>query len=212
MIDGGYLLLNSQLTCDLNAIFLHRMSPVFFCQNVFLRKKRYRHCTTVVSFKSAKEFPYLEAVVREAMRCHPAVAMLLERYVPEGGLVLPDGSVIPAGSIVGLNPYVVARNRSVWGDDAEEFRPERWLRDESLEMEDEYQERLKVMNSADFVFGGGSRSCIGKHLALLQVYKVISTLVARFDIELAYPEKEWDTHNSLFVRQAGFEVKLARRS
>lgn len=167
---------------------------------------------TVISYKSARQFPYLDAVVREAMRCHPAVAMLLERYVPEGGLALPDGSLVPAGSIVGLNPYIVGRNTSVWGEDAEEFRPERWLRDEKLETEDAFQERLLSMNKADLSFGGGSRICIGKHLGMVEVYKVIATLVSRYDIQLAHPEKDWTTHNSFFVRQEGIEVKLTRRS
>ncbi|KAF9239542.1 hypothetical protein LCP9604111_9084 [Penicillium roqueforti] len=165
----------------------------------------------VVSFKFAKQFPYLDAVVREAMRCHPAVAMLLERYVPEGGLALPDGSLVPAGSIVGMNPYIVGRNPSVWGEDAEEFRPERWLRGES-ETEDALQKRLQSMNKLDLTFGGGSRICLGKHLGLLEVFKVIATLVSRYDIKLAHPEKDWTTHNSFFVRQEGVEVKLARRS
>jgi hypothetical protein len=167
---------------------------------------------TVISYKAAKQFTYLNAVVREAMRCHPAVAMLLERYVPEGGLALPDGSLVPAGSIVGINPYIVGRNKSVWGEDAEEFRPERWLRDETRETEDAFQERLLSMNKADLSFGGGSRSCIGKHLGLLEVYKVIATLVSRYDIKLAHPEEDWKTHNSFFVRQTGIEVKLTRRT
>ncbi|KAJ5805081.1 hypothetical protein N7474_010968 [Penicillium riverlandense] len=168
--------------------------------------------TTVVSYKSAKGFPYLDAVVREAMRCHPGVAMLLERYVPEGGLVLPDGRFVPAGSVIGMNPYILGRNTSVWGEDAEVFRPERWLRDETQETEDAFQERLRSMNNADLAFGGGSRICIGKHLGLLEVYKVIATLVSRYDIKLAHPERDWETHNSFFVRQTGIEVKLTRRT
>lgn len=167
---------------------------------------------TVVSYKSAKESPYLDAVVREAMRCHPSVSMLLERYVPKSGLILPDGRFVPAGSIVGMNPYILGRNASVWGEDAEVFRPERWLRDETRETEDAFQERLRSMNNADFAFGGGSRICIGKHLGLLEVYKVIATLVSRYNIKLAHPEKDWVTHNSFFVRQTGIEVKLTRRT
>jgi cytochrome P450 len=168
--------------------------------------------TPVVPYKSAKEFPYLDAVVREAMRYHPAVAMLLERYVPEGGLTLPDGRYVPAGCIVGMNPYVVGRNRSVWGEDADVFRPERWIRDETRETEDVFQQRLRLMNDADLTFGGGSRVCIGKHLGLLEVYKVLATLVSRYDIKLVHPDRDWVTHNSFFVRQTGIEVRLSRRT
>ena len=168
--------------------------------------------TSVVSYETARANAYLHAVVREAMRCHPGVAMLLERYVPEEGLTLPDGRYVSAGSIVGLNPYVVGRNPSVWGQDAESFRPERWLRDESQETEEEYQARLRKMDNADLAFGGGSRICIGRNLGLLQVYKVLATLISRYNIELAYPDQEWKTHNSWFHRQSGIQVKLSHRS
>lgn len=163
------------------------------------------------SYKTSRDFPYLNAVVREALRCHPGVAMLLERYVPEGGLNLPDSRHVPAGCVVGMNPYVVGRNKSVWGEDADVFRPERWLRDEKLETEDEFQDRLRLMNNADLSFGGGSRLCIGKHLGLVQVYKVLAILASRYDMALADPTKDWTTHNSFFVRQSGIDVKLSHR-
>ncbi|KAJ5773323.1 hypothetical protein N7457_008219 [Penicillium paradoxum] len=213
----SYLMINMIAGADTTAITINAI--IYFClkhPRVWERlrteiSKSQTDETKVVSYKSAREFPYLEAVVREAMRYNPGVAMPLERYVPEGGLTLPNGDFVPAGSIVGLNPYVVSRNKPTWGEDAEEFRPERWLRDEAHETEQEFQERLQAMNSADFTFGAGSRMCTGKHFATLQIYKVIATLVSRYDIKLAHPEKEWKTHNSLFVRQTGIDVHLAHR-
>ena len=130
---------------------------------------------------------------------------------PKEALIFPNGHHIPAGSVVGLNPYVVARNKSVWGEDADVFRPERWLRDEKLETEEEFEQRLRLMNNADLSFGGGSRICIGKHLGLLEVYKVIATLVSRYNIDLVDPKEEWKTQNSFFVRQSGIKVRLSRR-
>jgi len=165
----------------------------------------------VVAFKVTREFPYLNAVIREAMRCHPGAAMCLERYVPRGGLNLPDGRHVPARCVVGMNPYIIGRNESVWGKDAEEFRPERWLRDEDLETEDEFQQRLRLMNNSDLTFGGGSRMCIGKHLGLLEVYKVLATLVSRYNVSLVDPSKDWVVHNSFFMRQTGINVKLSHR-
>lgn len=44
------------------------------------------------------------------MRLHPTVCMPLERYVPAGGLTLPNGSVVPPGTAVGINPYIVSHN------------------------------------------------------------------------------------------------------
>ena len=166
-----------------------------------------------VPFKDAHNFPYLDAVVREAMRMHPAVGMILERYIPKSGLRLPDGSVLLSGITVGMNPYIIARNQDIWGDDAEIFRPERWLRVEEHDESDEdyYQERLRCMNSADLTFGSASRICIGKSLSLLEVYKVIATLVALYRIGLAHPDQEWKVINSWFMRQEMPESRLSRR-
>jgi cytochrome P450 len=65
-------------------------------------------------------------VVKEAMRCHPGVSFPLERIVPEGRAVF-CGVHIEAGTIVGINPAVIHHDKSIFGDDAAMFRPERWL-------------------------------------------------------------------------------------
>jgi len=144
------------------------------------------------------------------MRLHPAVSMPLERYVPSQGLNLPEGSYIPPGVAVGINPYIVGRNKKLWGHDADEFRPERWLQmtDES---ESIYKERLRVMKAADLAFGGGSRVCIGRNLALVETYKMVATLVSRFEIELVDPTREWSVLGLWFFRQKGIICNLKRR-
>ncbi|KAL2221180.1 putative PDA-like cytochrome P450 monooxygenase [Thermoascus aurantiacus ATCC 26904] len=165
--------------------------------------------STPVSYKDARTLPYMDAVIREAMRMHPGVGMPLERRVPEGGLHVA-GHYIPPGAMVGMNPSIVGANRDVYGQDAAVFRPERWLQEEG-ETAEEYEARLQRMNSCDLTFGGRSRICIGKNLALLEVYKVIPTLFSLYEIELADPKKEWKIQNSWFVRQEGIEVRLSRR-
>jgi cytochrome P450 len=79
-----------------------------------------------VTYYEAQRMPYFQACMREALRMHPAVGQLLERVVPEGGATI-DGVFLPAGVIVGMNPWVAARDKVVYGDDAEVFRPERWI-------------------------------------------------------------------------------------
>jgi cytochrome P450 len=60
-------------------------------------------------------------------------------------------------------------------------------------------------------FGGGSRVCIGKHLGLVQVYKVVATIATLYDLELAEPKREWAVVNSWFPRQKGLDVRISRR-
>jgi cytochrome P450 len=163
-----------------------------------------------VAFQTARVLTYLDATINEALRMHPAISMTMERYVPPEGLHLPDGSFVPAGTIVGINPFIVNRNKAVFGQDADTFRPERWLRGETEAMTD-YQARLTLMHNTDLTFGAGSRICIGKHIAIMQVFKVVATLVRRYHMELVEPEKEWHVVNSWFVRQTGLKVRLSRR-
>ncbi|KAI0592856.1 cytochrome P450 [Biscogniauxia sp. FL1348] len=162
-------------------------------------------------YASARAQPYLDATVREGMRIHPGVCMLLERYVPESGLKLSGGNYIPPGTKVGINPYVLGRNKDVWGPDADEFRPERWLRGET-ESEDAFHERMKRYSAADLTFGGGSRVCLGRYIARMEIYKIVATLINHFEIRLTDLESEWEVVGSWFPRQKGLRFNLEKRS
>lgn len=64
--------------------------------------------------------------MKEAMRCHPGVSFPLERVVPEGGATFSDIH-LKQGTIVGINPAVIHHDKTIFGDDADAFRPERWI-------------------------------------------------------------------------------------
>lgn len=68
--------------------------------------------------------------MKEAMRCHPGVSYPLERVVPPGGAEL-CGVHLNEGTIVGVNPVVIHRDTNIFGDDALQFNPERWLGDDT---------------------------------------------------------------------------------
>lgn len=86
-----------------------------------------------VTFEEAQQLKYFQAVVKEALRMHPAVGLLLERVVPTGGAEI-GGVWLPEGTVVGINPWVAARDRSVYGKDAYTFRPERWLEADTAQL------------------------------------------------------------------------------
>jgi len=79
-----------------------------------------------VRFKEAQEMPYLQAVMKEALRLHPASGLPLWRVVPKPGAEI-SGKLFPTGTIVGVNTWVAHANEDVFGSDAEAFRPERWI-------------------------------------------------------------------------------------
>jgi len=155
-----------------------------------------------VSWAEAQRLPYLDACIQESLRLHPAIGMLLERHVPPAGATIA-GCRVPGGTIVGCNPWVLHRRTDLFGQDVEAFRPERWL--------EAGPEQLKAMKGAMLQFGAGPRTCIGKNISLLEMYKLVPTLLRRFEIALVDPEREWTLINCWFVRQENFQVQFKAR-
>ncbi|KAK4126023.1 cytochrome P450 [Parathielavia appendiculata] len=167
--------------------------------------------TVPAQHRDIRHLRYLDAVIWESLRICPGVGLILEREVPAGGLQLPDGRLIPAGIKVGINPCVVTRDTGVYGGDADEFRPERWLRRDG-ESEHDYLRRHRRMSEAtDFTFGAGSRVCLGKHLAKTEMYKLVATLYRAFDIRLLRTDHEWKYCNSWFMYQTDIPMVIKRR-
>lgn len=102
-----------------------------------------------VTFEEAQQLRYFQAVVKEALRMHPAIGLLLERVVPKDGAEI-GGVCLPEGTIIGMNPWVAARDRSVYGDDAYTFRPERWLEADAAQLKLMERNFLAVRTSFTF--------------------------------------------------------------
>lgn len=80
----------------------------------------------------------------------------------------------------------------VFGEDASEFRPSRWLKKQS-EGEDDYHQRLSLMKKSMIVFGFGSRSCIGKNIVQLELYKLWATLLRIYRVSCGPFRSKEDT-------------------
>jgi cytochrome P450 len=127
----------------------------------------------LVRWEESQKLPYLNAVIKEALRIFPAAGLPLERIVPPGGVQL-CGRFIPAGTVVGCSAWLIHRNQAVFGPDSDIFRPERWL---------EGTEKAKSdMNACLFTFGAGARTCVGKNISYLEMYKLVPALLRTFEV------------------------------
>ena len=112
---------------------------------------------------------YSRMVVDESLRLYPPIWGYTRDPVADDEI---DGYSIPAGSTIFMSPYVTHRHPEFW-DNPEAFDPERFApgRAESYH------------HFAYFPFGGGSRKCIGFHLALLQMQLATAMVAQRFRVE-----------------------------
>lgn len=179
------------------------------CKAKLLKEVRSANMQCPVSWSDSQRLPYLDACIKEAFRVHPAIGMGLERTTTASGLQMPDGYTVPAGTDVSMNAWVINR-QAIFGENVDEFVPERWLQHtDKPETIDIFNERIARMRRADLVFGAGSRACTGKYVSMLEIYKIIPTLLLEFEFDI--DDVPWLTINRWFVRQTNVRCRIKRR-
>lgn len=127
----------------------------------------------LVSWAASQKLPFLDACITEAFRLFPAVGLILERHVPPQGATI-CGENIPGGTIVGCNAWVLHRRPEIFGEDVDVYRPERWL--------EATPAKQKGMRATMFQFGAGARTCIGRNISTLEIYKLVPTFLRTFEV------------------------------
>lgn len=156
-----------------------------------------------ITWAEGQSMAYYQALIKECLRTHPPLGQLIPRVVPEGGTQL-CGCYMPAGTVVGCNAWVVHRDKAVFGEDADVFRPERWLEGDGDE------ERRRNMENLSFAFGGGPRVCLGKNIAMLEISKMVPELFRRYELSIVDP-KRYKLQSGWLVVQVGLDVTLKKR-
>ncbi|MQM14002.1 hypothetical protein Taro_046932 [Colocasia esculenta] len=128
----------------------------------------------VASYAQLGEMHYVHAALYESMRLYPPV-QFDSRFAVEDD-VLPDGTFVRRGTRLTYHTYAMGRMEELWGADCNEFRPERWLNGDGA-----------FVPQSPFrypVFHAGSRICLGKELALMEMKTVVVTVLRRFRVEV----------------------------
>ncbi|KAI8524301.1 hypothetical protein RHMOL_Rhmol13G0140000 [Rhododendron molle] len=132
----------------------------------------------LASIEQMREMHYLQAAMYESMRLYPPVQF--DSKFCEEDDILPDHTFVPKGTRITYHPYAMGRMERVWGPDCFDFKPERWLQGGVF---------CPVSPFKYPVFQAGPRVCLGKEIALMEMKSVALSLVGRFDIRVATPEK-----------------------
>lgn len=160
--------------------------------------------STPPKFQELKQHvPYIAAVMKEAMRVYPVLGSPAVRKIPPDGAVI-CGHYLAPGTEIGLCQYAVGRNKSIFGEDADRFRPERWT-------EEVDPTTKKLRDTGDVFFGNGAMMCSGRNLATLEVWKIATQFFRQFDVEVIDPLKPWKETDSLVMLISDFRVRLDLR-
>eukprot|EP01038_Epipyxis_sp_PR26KG_P010854 gene10854-14571_t len=124
-----------------------------------------------ISFKSVQKMKYLDAFITELLRLHPSVPG--DAKIVQSDCVLPDGVKLYKGNFLVYHPYVMGRSKEFWGDDALEFKPERFL------------DTSKPSPYIYTAFQAGPRMCLGMNFAQLEMKCAIARLLVAFEFTLA---------------------------
>uniref|UniRef100_A0A0D9WGQ6 Cytochrome P450 n=1 Tax=Leersia perrieri TaxID=77586 RepID=A0A0D9WGQ6_9ORYZ len=143
--------------------------------------RRIQHEARHVAADAAGATPYLKAVVKETLRLHPPVPLLVPRECAADATVL--GYHVARGTRVFVNAWAIHRDPDAWGDAPEEFRPERFLpvggEAEAVDVRGAHFQLVP--------FGAGRRVCPGMQFALATVEMALASLVRFFDWEIPPP-------------------------
>lgn len=153
-----------------------------------------------LSIDALQNLTYLEAALKETLRLFPAANFNM-RYCYED-VVMSDGTFIPAGCYAVICPFTTGRRTDVWGPDAREFKPERWL--------DESGKLLPVSSFKFNSFLGGPRACIGMNLAMMQMKTVVVKTLHKFHLAVSEDQTVTYRHAITLPMKDGMRVRVER--
>jgi len=155
-----------------------------------------------MDIKHIDKLKYIDAVLRETIRLHPTVTAIGRHTRSGEDELIGDGKYrIGAKDVAILGIAALHRDPVVWGEDANDFRPERML-DGGFEA---------LPPNAWKPFGHGVRSCIGRGFAWQEATIAVALILQRFQVEMADPSYELKIRQTLTIKPVGWRMKVRLR-
>ncbi|GMR41446.1 hypothetical protein PMAYCL1PPCAC_11641 [Pristionchus mayeri] len=155
-------------------------------------------CDESISYEDLSNLPYIEAVCKETLRFFPLAAFANSRLCMKETDVC--GLMIEKGTNVQIDTFGLHFDPEIWGEDAEEFKPERWL-----------DADRRVPSHAYIPFGVGPRICIGMRLAMMEEKIALAHILRRFDIVKGTTASELKLQGSITVTPVEIPVRIVAR-
>ncbi|KAJ7674373.1 cytochrome P450 [Mycena rosella] len=154
-----------------------------------------------VTYEDFSKLPYLIAVMRETLRL--AATAPMRTTAPLEDTTLGGGKyAVKKDTSIAIQAWEMHRDPKVWGDDAEEFQPERML-DGKFEA---------LPPNAWQPFGFGARACIGRAFAWQEVTLVMASIIQKFDLALVDPSYTLAIKQTLTVKPKGLRIHATPRA
>lgn len=165
-----------------NVILLLSRNPQYWDH---LRREACKLDPNSLDFDTLLNLEPVQNVLYETLRLHPVFPVLhrtalQDTQLPTGGGSEQDLPIfVPKGTIVLMSYYALHRDSSVFGEDVEEFRPERW-------------QSIKPRSWEFMGFGGGSRACLGQQKALVEATYVLVRLAQKYRTCESRDDRAWE--------------------
>lgn len=204
---AGHETTTSALTSAISMIATHPVT-----QRRILASLKHSDSTIPYATVMTNDHKYTRAAIKEAQRLYPVIGMSLSRSVPAGGVHI-DGQYLPAGTTIGCNPASLHRNAEIFGADADEYNPERWLVSDDDDDDDNGAARARVrdMERCNLIYGAGARTCPGRNLAELILLKVVPTLIRHFDVRVTCMPADEEMCYYFMAMMTGVKVRFVQR-
>lgn len=117
------------VACGLQAFVYHMIRRPDLWERARREIEDRSSSSRVISYADAQNMSFLQACIKEALRIFTPTPMGLPRVAGKGGITIGDHH-FPEGTTISVNSWVMHHSKEIWGPDAREFRPERWLEGE----------------------------------------------------------------------------------